>query len=78
MVKQLFTAIFRDLGFSKKSVELRVDLLERMIECERRGIDPIAEVGKALRAATFYWAMPALPTISIPTLRLPKLELPRG
>lgn len=61
MVKALFRAILSDLGYPKKSVELRAGLLERFAECERRGIDPFAELRKVYESIP---ELPALPTLS--------------
>ncbi len=59
---ELVYAVLRDVGYSMRSAELRVGLFERLAECERRGIDPIAELRKAL------------PVIVIPVL--PRFEIP--
>ncbi len=50
-------AVFRALGFSKKSAALRVDLLEKLAECERRGINPLPQLD-----------MPSIPIPQIPEL----------
>lgn len=75
MIRKLALAMFRDLGFSKKSAEMRVNLLEKMAECDRRGIDIFAEIRKSLDAANIVAVIPSLPTfsfsISLPTIRCP-------
>lgn len=60
--RNLLLAMFRDLGFSRKSANLRADLFEKLSECERRGIDPIAGLRKTMPDIR----IPGIPAISIP------------
>jgi hypothetical protein len=59
-MKEIWRAMLRDLGFSKKSIELRVDLLEKLMECERLGIDPFPRL-----------ELPNIPLPGLPSFRIP-------